>query len=173
MVYTNNRLLLYTVICIFRLDFPCPNCLVPHPDCSMCMAYKKTYGNSFLRHRFSSDIKRVPPKTSPSPSSIRMKTRKSKSTMPKARARIPITSPGSSEDDESYRAAFAVASQRRENGSTMFGRSSNGGISPSKDINRSRDYVRDTVKDLLKKNDSVLVCFISVFFNLASFLCKT
>ena len=143
------------------LDFPCPNCLVPHPDCSMCMAYKRTYGASFLRHRFSAEVDRTDGKSSsPSPSVLRRKTPKSKAKIPQARARIPITLPISSDEDEDrYRAALTVSSERR-NRPRMFGTPvKETTTSPSRGVNGNGSYVRSTVKDLLKKNDSVLVCF--------------
>ena len=149
-------------------DFPCPDCRTPHPDCSMCMAYKQMYGNRFMQHRFSSDIKRSPLKRSPELTSLRKTTPRSKTKVPRARARIPITSPISSDEDEDrYRAALAVSSERRNSRPKMFHSPVKEFRTPSKTVNSNGSLVRGTVKELLKKNDSVLV-FLSSILSLAS-----
>ena len=153
----------------FLLGFPCPECRVPHPDCSMCRAYKQTYGNKFFQFRFASDFGQSPLQKSPSPTTLGKRTPKSKANTPRARARIPITSPTSSDEDEDrYRAALTVSSQRRNRNTKMFHTPVQ--ISP-KAMNRSGSHVRSAVKELLRKNDSVLVRYfiqqnyiISIFF---------
>lgn len=123
----------------------------------MCAAYKRTYGNSFLRHRFSNDLKRTPP----SPS-LHKKTRKRSGVPKRARARIPITPPTVlSEDDDRCPAPLNASPETQKYRTKMFNKVGRESKSPSKDVNSS--YVRGAVKDLLRKNDSVLVCLIAIF----------
>ncbi len=85
----------------------------------------------------------------------------------KARARIPVSSPESSSDDEAYRAALTVASERRRNRPRIFGQRGSGSLSPTTkgDIRSSRtgENVHSVVRGLLQKNDSVLVGWIFRF----------
>ena len=91
------------------------------------------------------------------------KTPKSKSKTPRARARIPVISPISSDDDEDrYRAALTVSSGQRKHRSKMFHNPVAESGRHSSTINGNHSYVRGTVKELLKKNDSVLVGIFSL-----------
>eukprot|EP00794_Sanderia_malayensis_P007705 gene7705-8542_t len=138
----------------------CPDCLVPHPQCSLCMAYKQTYGKNFLCHRFSEGQRNH--STVSSPKNHEDKTPKKTHVgsdgvvkAPKARARIPVSSPEPSSDEDSYRAALTVASsERRRNRARLFENQ----VSPAARTRGSRtvENVHSTVKGLLKKNDSVL-----------------
>ncbi len=130
------------------------------------MAYKQTYGNCFLRHRFPKDSSRPRHKQSPG-SSERQTPKKTRVKIPKLRARIPVSSPDNSSDDDSYRAALTVASERRRNRPNIFEKRddywNNSSVTPDSGNtsrrNRTGENVRSTVKGLLRKNDSVLVGF--------------
>ena len=140
----------------------CSNCVVPHPQCELCMAYKQTYGNSFLKYRFFKDsTKRNSKASTLSPSRTKNRRAKDRVRTPKARARIPLSSPESSGEDDSYRAALAVSSQRRKNRPKLFTKRQFDNSPPSLETevrrSRTKGNVRATVKELLQKNDSVLV----------------
>ena len=91
------------------------------------------------------------------------KTPKSKSKTPRARARIPVVSPISSDEDEDrYRAALTVSSGQRRHRSKLFHDPGAESGRHSSTINSNGSYVRGTVKELLKKNDSVLVRIFSL-----------
>ena len=77
------------------------------------------------------------------------------------RARVPISSPESSDEEDRYRAVLKVSSERK-NRPRMFSRKRDGSRSPSRDNGYNGGHVRSTVKDLLKKNDSVLVRFVFI-----------
>ena len=114
-----------------------------------------------MQHRFSTDINRSPLNRSPELKSPRKNTPRSRTKIPRARARIPITSPISNDEDEDrYRAALAVSSGRRNNRPKIFHSPVKEFRTPPKTVNSNGSRVRGTVKELLKKNDSVLV-FVS------------
>lgn len=84
------------------------------------------------------------------------------------RARIPVSSPESSDSEDMYHAALKVSSERK-NRPRMFSRKGDGSRSASRDRSYNRGHVRSTVKDLLQKNDSVLVRLLDMHKSMCSF----
>ncbi|XP_065069571.1 spermatogenesis-associated protein 6-like [Rhopilema esculentum] len=129
--------------------FSCPKCLLPAPDCTNCTT-SPNGSNRSVRHQYVENSVQERPRSSPHPSTRGNRSPSSKPGMPTVRARIPITLPVSFDDEDRYRAALAVSSERNRNRARIFENSD----SPEHNITRS--HVRSTVKDLLRKNDSVL-----------------